>query len=169
MTEQLPPTSAGSDEAAAHEPRLTATVNGTIVAAGVLAVAAADKDPSALDAAWYALATVIVFWLAHGWAYGLGLRAAGRRKRHLLHGLRHELPVLEAVLPPLVALALARLFGAGHETAITIAAWVCVAELGILGADVARREQEPLVGIVVTALGCATLGLAMIALKAIVH
>ena len=168
MTEPSPaaPTTPGA--AAEHEPRLTATVNGTIVAAGVLTVAAAEPNPNAFDAAWYALATVTVFWLAHGWAHGLGMRAARRRDRHLIRGLIHELPVLRAVVPPLVALMLARLFGAEHGNAITLAAWVCVAELGLLGAGVAIREGEPASGILLTTLGCAALGAAMIGLKAIV-
>jgi hypothetical protein len=168
MTEPSPAAPTAPGAAAEHEPRLTATVNGTIVAAGVLTVSAADPAPNAFDAAWYTLATVIVFWLAHGWAHGLGMRAARRRDRHLLRGLIHELPVLRAVVPPLAALFLARLLGAEHETAITLAAWVCVGELGLLGAGVAIREGEPVLGILVTALGCATLGVAMIALKAIV-
>jgi hypothetical protein len=169
MTEPPSTAPAGPDGQAEHEPRLTATVNGTIVAAGVLAVSAADPDPNAYEAGLYALATVVVFWLAHGWAHALGLRAAGRRDRHLVRGLVHELPVLRAVVPPLVALAGARLLGAGHESAITIAAWVCVAELGALGAGVAIRERESVLGVALTALGCAALGLAMILLKAIVH
>lgn len=169
MTEPSSTALAGSGGQAEHEPRLTATVNGTIVAAGVLAVSAADPDPNAYEAGIYALSTVIVFWLAHGWAHALGLRAAGRRDRHLIRGLVHELPVLRAVVPPLVALAIARLLGAGHENAITLAAWVCVAELAALGAGVAIRERESLFGVVLTALGCAGLGLTMILLKAIVH
>jgi hypothetical protein len=43
-----------------------------------------------------------------------------------------------------------------------------VGELGLLGAGVAIREGEPVTGILLTALGCATLGVAMIGLKAIV-
>jgi hypothetical protein len=46
--------------------RLTGTVVGTIVAAGVLTVSAAAEHPVAFEAGIYAVATVLVFWLAHG-------------------------------------------------------------------------------------------------------
>lgn len=156
----------GADERAQ---RLVGTVHGTVVAAGVLAVSAAGDELDALDAGVYALATVIVFWLAHGWAHALGFRAAGRPDHGLLDGLRHQLPVLESVVPPLVALALARILGASDEDAISVAIWVCVGELALFGAGVARREGAPPHRIATTAAGCAALGLAIVALKAAVH
>jgi hypothetical protein len=115
------------------------------------------------------VATVFVLWLAHGWAHGLGRRAAGAFEHGLLHGLRHELPVLESAGVPLIALALASAAGASDENAITIAAWACVAELGVFGAGIAWREEASAVEIATTAGGCAALGLAMVALKALVH
>lgn len=149
--------------------RLVGRVNGTIVTAGVLAVASAGEDPNAFDAGLYALATVVVFWLAHGWAESLGRRAGEHPEHGFRHGLVHQLPVLESVVPPLLAIGIARLLGAGHEDAITWAAWVCVGELGLLGAAVAYRERRPPLRIASTAAGCAALGLLMILLKAIVH
>lgn len=149
--------------------RLSGTVIGTIVAAGVLAVSAADEQPDVLDAGLYCLATVFVFWLAHAWAHSLGRRAANDPDHGLVAGLRHELPVLESVVPPLAALAIASALGDSDENAITIAAWVCVAELGLFGAGIARREGASGLRVASTAAGCAALGLAMIALKAVVH
>jgi hypothetical protein len=156
-------------EAEERARRLVGTVNGTILTAGVLAVSAADEDPNAFDAGLYALATVVVFWLAHGWAHSLGRRAAEHPEHRLAHGLVDQLPVLESVVPPLVAIGIARLLGVDHEGAITWGAWVCVAELGLLGAAVAHRERRPPLRIASTAAGCAALGLLMIVLKAIVH
>lgn len=149
--------------------RLSGTVIGTIVAAGVLAVSAADEQPDAFDAGLYTLFTVIVFWLAHGWAHSLGRRVAGDDDHGTFSGLRHELPVLESVVPPLVALAIASALGDTDENAITIAAWVCVAELGLFGAGIAWREGASPLRVATTAAGCAALGLTMIALKAVVH
>lgn len=149
--------------------RLSGTVIGTIVTAGVLTVSSADEQPDALGTAVYVLATVFVFWLAHGWAHSLGRRVAGDRDRGLLAGLRHELPVLQSVVPPLVALGIASALGDSDENAITIAAWACVAELGIFGAGIAWREGAPPLRIASTGAGCAALGLAIIALKTVVH
>jgi hypothetical protein len=149
--------------------RLSGTVVGTIVAAGVLTASAADEHPQAFDVALYMVATVFVLWLAHGWAHGLGRRAAGADEHGLGVGLRHELPVLESALVPLLALALASAAGDTDENAIMIAAWACVAELGVFGAGIARREGLSTFRIATTAVGCAALGVAMIALKSFVH
>jgi hypothetical protein len=142
---------------------------GTIVAAGVLTVSGAEEHPVVLETGVYTVATVSVFWLAHGWAQSLGRRAAGVPNRRLVDGLRHELPVLESVIPPIVALTIAAILGESDATAITIAAWVCVGELGLFGALVARRERASSLRIALTAVGCAALGLTMILLKAVVH
>lgn len=157
---------------ASHEERarrLSGTVIGTIVAAGVLAVSAADEQPDAVDAGIYAFATVFVFWLAHGWAHSLGRRSAGDPDHGAVAGLRHELPVLESVGPPLAALAIATGLGDSDENAITIATWVCVAELGLFGAGIARQEGAAPLRVAATAASCAALGMTMIALKAFVH
>ncbi len=167
--EHSKPADANAKSAEERAQRLTGTVIGTIVAAGVLAVSAADEQPDAFDAGVYMVATVFVFWLAHGWAHGLGRRDAGDRGSGTIAGLRYELPVLESVLPPLAALALASALGDTDENAITIAAWVCVAELGLFGAGIARREGASPLRMASTAAGCAALGATMIALKAIVH
>ena len=149
--------------------RLVGTVHGTIVAASVLAVSAADGALGSLQVAAYVLATVVVFWFAHGWAHALGARAAGQPNHGLLDGLRDQLPVLEAVGPPLAALGVARLLGATNETAVSIAVWVCVGALTLLGAGVAHREGERPHQVVLTAAGCGALGLAMVVLKTVVH
>ena len=166
-----PPTPADA-EATSREgraQRLSGTIVGTIVAAGVLAVSGAGEQPDAFEAGLYMVATVFVFWLAHGWAHGLGRREAGHVEHGMRIGLRHELPVLESVVPPGLALAIASALGATDESAITIATWACVAELGLVGAGIARREGESALRVASTAAGCAALGAAMIALKAFVH
>jgi hypothetical protein len=149
--------------------RFSGTVVGTVVAAGVLAASAADDDPQVLDIAIYMFSTVFVLWLAHGWAHGLGRRAAGAKDHGLWVGVRHELPVLRAVIVPLLALAVASAAGASDSNAITFAAWACVLELGIFGAGIARREGLPMLRVGTTAAGCAALGVAMIGLKSFVH
>lgn len=141
---------------------------GTIVTASVLAASAAGDNPDALRVGAYALATIVVFWIAHGWARSLGARSVGDPRHRLAHGLRHELPVLESVVPPLLALGIASAAGDSDENAITIAAWVCVGELGFFGGEVAHAEGASAPRIALTAAACASLGATMIALKAIV-
>jgi hypothetical protein len=150
--------------------RLAGAIYGTIVVAGVLASSEYDDHPEALDTGSYALATVIVFWLAHAWAQTLGRRIVGRGSttQALRHSLARDWPLVQSALPPLAAMALAMLFGAADETAIDIAFWVCVASLGAWGAVVAHREQASAARTLTTAMGCALLGLLLVGLKELV-
>ena len=149
--------------------RLVGTVHGTIVGASVLAVSGGVDALSIVETGAYVLATVVVFWLAHGWGHALGFRAAGMTDHGFLRCLREQLPIVEAAVPLLVALALASALGASDNTAIDVAMAVCVGQLGLLGVGVARREGLPPHRVAATAAGCAALGLVMVALKAIVH
>jgi hypothetical protein len=150
--------------------RLIGTVHGTIVAASVLAVSGGVSSTlEAVEAGLYVLATVVVFWIAHGWGHALGFRAAGMPEHGFFKCLVDQLPIVESVVPPLVALGLAEAAGASADTAIDLAIWVCVGQLALLGVGVARREGLPPHRVATTALGCAALGMVMVALKAIVH
>jgi hypothetical protein len=166
-----------SDTASPHErlaadqraQRLVGTVHGTIVGASVLAVSGGAEDAlSPVEAGAYMLATVLVFWVAHAWGHLLGFRAA-RVERGALDCLRDQLPVVEAVFAPLAALLVAGAAGASDDNAINVAIWVCVGQLALLGVAVGWREGQSPARIALTATGCATLGIVMVALKAIVH
>jgi len=150
--------------------RLIGTVHGTIVGASVLAVSGGvSSSLEAIEAGLYVLATVVVFWIAHGWGHALGFRAAGMPEHGFFKCLRDQLPIVESVIPPLAALGLAEAVGASAETAIDVAIWVCVGQLALLGVGVAHREGLPPHRVAMTAAGCASLGMVMVALKAIVH
>ena len=138
--------------------------------AGVLAASEYDESPEAFETGLYALATVVVLWLAHAWAQTLGRRIIGvGSPRHALrHSLARDWPLVQSALPPLGAMALAGLFGASDKTAIDIAFWVCVVSLGAWGAIVAHREGASTARTLTAALGCAALGLALVVLKELV-
>lgn len=161
----------GLDPIAADEraQRLVGTVHGTIVGASVFAVSGGVDSLTPVEAGLYVLSTVVVFWFAHGWGHALGFRAAGHPEHGFFKCLRDQFPIVEAVGPPLAALAIAGAVGSDDEAAINIAMAVCVGQLGLLGVGVARREGQPPHRVAITAAGCASLGLVMVALKAIVH
>jgi hypothetical protein len=165
-------TPAGTDAISADEraQRLIGTVHGTIVGASVLAVSGGVGDAlDPVETGVYVLATVVVFWIAHAWGHVLGFRAAGVQGQGALKCLGDQLPIVEAVVAPLGALAIAGFAGASDEDAIDVAIWVCVGQLALLGVGVGRREGQPPHRIALTAAGCAALGVVMVALKAIVH
>lgn len=163
----IPPDVAESHDRAE---RLAGAIYGTIVVAGVLAASDYDEQPEAFDTGVYALCTVLVLWVAHAWAQTLGRRfVGGGGLRHALrHSLRRDWPLVQTALPPLGATALARLFGASDETAISIGFWVCLASLGAWGAIIAHRERATTARTVGAALMSAMLGLALVVLKELV-
>ena len=150
--------------------RLAGAVYGTIVVAGVLGASDYDEQPEALDTGLYAVSTVLVLWVAHSWAQTLGRRlvGGGGLGTALRHSLGRDWPLVQSVLPPLGAMALARVLGASDETAITIGFWVCVAALCTWGAAIARRERASAGRTVGAALLSGVLGLLLVALKELV-
>jgi hypothetical protein len=146
-------------------------VYGTIVAAGVLAATASDDKPDAGQTAFYLGGTVIVLWVAHAWSDALGHRAAGAdaRERRFRHWLVADRALALSALPPLFALLVAALGGASDQTAITVALYVCVVTLAVGGGVIARNEGASPGRVLLTALGTGSLGLLLVALKAVVH
>ena len=157
--------------AEARAERLAGAIYGTVVVGGVLAATTHNASPSAIDAGVYALATVVVFWLAHAWARSLGRRATGVRSLYVgaAESLAEDWPLVQSAFPPFAAIAAARLLGASHETAIDIGIWTCVAFLGGWGAVIARREGASALGIAARAAACLLLGMVLVGLKALLH
>jgi len=150
--------------------RLAGAIYGTIVVAGVLAASDYDEQPEALDTGLYAVSTVIVLWVAHAWAQTVGRRLVGGAGwgKALRHSLGRDWPLVQSVVPPLGAMALAGAFGAADETAISIGFWVCVAALGAWGAAIAHRERASAGRTVGAAFVSAVLGLLLAVLKELV-
>ena len=152
--------------------RLAGAIYGTIVTAGVL-VAAGDPsggDPvDVVDAGVYAVATTVVFWLAHGLSHVLARRAAGHPDASVRRVLRREWPMVAGTWPLLAIMAVATLLGADDQTAISAAVWGSVVVLGLLGLAIARREGASGMEAVLTVLGCAALGGLLVLLKVLVH
>lgn len=150
---------------------LADAVYGTIVAAGVLAATAPDRDPGAFDTMLYLFATVFVLWLAHAWAHTMGARAAGgpQSEHAVAHALIADRALVLSSLPPIAALAFVRLCGGSDELAIDVALGFCVALLAFAGALVARRQRAPPGRAAVMILGTGALGALLVALKVFVH
>ena len=159
-------------EIEAEAERLAGGVYGTIVAAGVL-VAAGDPGGGAavdvVDAGVYALATTVVFWLAHGLSLTLARRAAGHPEASPRLALAREWPMVAATGPLLAIMAAATIVGADDQLAISAAIWGSVAVLGLLGLTIARREEASGVQTALTVLRCAALGGLLVLLKVLVH
>ena len=81
-------------------------------------------------------ASLLADWVAH-----LGVYRTAPRGRALLHMLQSSGQILEAAVLPLIILAVAGLEGLNTSTATWVAAWVLVAELGVIALLAVRRTQ----------------------------
>lgn len=81
-------------------------------------------------------ASLLADWVAH-----LGVYRTAPRGRALLHILQSSGQIMEAAILPLVILAVAGLGAMTTYTATWVAAWVLVAELGVIALLAVRRTQ----------------------------
>jgi hypothetical protein len=165
----------------APEPRSTearpvrdvaAALYGVILAT---ALTAAYSEYSATDAGQIALAvlvTAIVFWLAHAYATVLahGLVHHGRFSHEAAaSALLQESPLLLGALPAIAALLLAPLGLLSDYHAENAAIGAGVVTLGLGGLVAGIRQQAVFGRTLAMTVASTALGLAMVALKAIVH
>ncbi len=115
---------------------------------------------------------ICLYWLAHAYADMLGHRLATHQHLStgvLLRSLRRDWAIVRGATVPLVSILVAWIAGASLEAADTIAVWACavsVVAFELLAGVRARstRRELALEGCVGTAMG-----LAILALRAIVH
>ena len=150
---------------------LSASVYGTILVSSVIVgLAGTDLTAGAMMAAL--AVTALVFALAHAWSRALA-RAADHRQAlsvgHVLDGIRHEWPMVEAVTPALIALGLAALEVYSESTGLWIAITANTVLLFAWGAILRHRAAGSALQFIAAGLTTAMLGVALVALKAIVH
>jgi hypothetical protein len=151
--------------------RLGGFIYGTIV---VLAVVAAGARLYPDDAAYVAAlvaATSAVFWLAHVYAHGLAQSFAD--DRHLsIADLRtiagREGSIVEAALPPVVALLLGAVGVLSTRAAVWTAFGLGLAVLVVLGITFARVERLGRLGTFAVVAANLALGVALVGLKLVV-
>ena len=122
---------------------VTEGIYGLILAVSVIAVSREYESTNAGTIAVTVLVTGVVFWLAHVYARILSRSMAGDRmltRSEAREVLRHDWPLVEVTIP-LVADPVARCAGPdqGH-TAIVIAVFAALLELGTSGAYAARSS-----------------------------
>jgi hypothetical protein len=150
---------------------IAGTVYGTIV---VLAVLAAGGKPFENDL-WRLVAivatTVLVLWMAHVYAHGLGesLKAARRLDAAELGSIaRRELAMPLVAVAPTAVLVLGAVGLLGGRTAVLLALAIGVAILGVQGFRYARIERFGRVGTLAAVALNTALGLTLVVLEVLV-
>jgi len=137
-----------------------------------LLAAESDLHDTYLDAFASALIATALYWLAHAYAGLLGRRLEqGERltSAALMNALRHDLGVVRGAALPLAVLAITWVSGVDQQTGVAAALWSAIAFLvsfellaGIrAGAGARELALDALVG--------ATLGIAILAVKIVLH
>jgi hypothetical protein len=149
---------------------IAGTVYGTIVVMGAITAGTeGTHDPVRL--AVIVAATVVVLWLAHVYAHGIGESIArGRRldREELVSVARRELSIPLAAALPVAALALGGLEAVRDAIAVWVALGLGLATLAVQGVRYAAVEELGRVAAVVSVAVNLGLGLVIVALKVLV-
>jgi len=146
--------------------RRAAGVYGAIVTAAILAAAGDQLRTAGLAIA--VVVTLVVYWVAEGYAELLGAQVEQRKPlshRHIRAELAATWPMVGASYGPVVTLLVARLCGAPAPAAADIALGAAIVLL--VGHAWSAGRAAGLRGrqLIVTTCGAAALGLAMVVLK----
>lgn len=150
---------------------IAGTVYGTIVVLASLAAGGKAFE----DHLWHLVAivdvTVLVLWVAHVYAHGLGESLeAGRRLDAAELGTlaRRELAIPLAAVGPTAMLVLGAVGLVRGSTAVWLAIGICIAALAVQGLRYASLERLSRLGTLASVGLNLALGLAIVALKVIV-
>ena len=151
--------------------RLGGFVYGTIVVLAVVVASGKAYPDEPGRVAAIVVITTVVFWLAHVYAHALA-HSINRKAPLSLADLRrigrHEIALVQAGVPSVVALLLGAIGVLSADTSIWAAIAMGLAVLGVEGVVFARVERLGALGTVAVITGNLTLGLVLVALKVLV-
>jgi hypothetical protein len=149
----------------------TAAIYGVIVI-GALLAAESPRHESYLDTIVSAAIAAALYWFAHSYARMLGSRLrAGERLSvaALLRAFAHDWPFVRGASVPLLALLVAMALGAALTTAVTAAVWASAASIAAFELIAARRTGAAGYELALEVAVGMTMGLAILALKIVLH
>jgi hypothetical protein len=150
---------------------IAGTVYGTIVVLTAMAAGGNAFEHDLWRLAAIVLTTVLVFWMAHVYAHGLGesLQVGRRLDASELGAIaRQELAIPLAAVAPTAVLALGAVGLFSGQTSVWLAVGVGVATLGVEGLRYARVENLGRTGTLTAVVLNLALGLTIVALKVVV-
>jgi hypothetical protein len=115
---------------------------------------------------------VVLYWFAHSYADVLGLRLSEHRRldwRELWPTFIQDWAIARGAGVPLLALLVAWATGASQVTAVTAGVWAAVVSLIAFEVAAGLRSRAKPVELVFEVLVGATMGLAILALRALLH
>ena len=150
---------------------LAGSVYGTILVSSVI-VGLGQTGLTAGQMMATVAVTAMVFGLAHAWANALARSASDRQALavdHLVEGIRHEWPMMTAIAPAIVALALAAFGVYSAKSGLWVAIIANTVLLFCWGAILRHRAEGTTFEAFMAGSTTAMLGVVLVALKAFVH
>jgi hypothetical protein len=147
-------------------------IYGTILVMAVITAFSHDDSATSAELIGAVAATTIVFWVAHVYAEVLGRRLegeSGSRLANIRLALRHEWPIVEAALLPVLGLLLGVLSIVSDDTAVNVAIAAGVLELFGWGLAAGRQLGLSTTGTILAGAVNGALGLVIVGLKVLVH
>jgi hypothetical protein len=143
-----------------------------IITIGALLAAESGLHDSYVDTVASLVIAVVLYWFAHSYADVLGLRLSKQRLiswKELWETFVQDWSIVRGASAPLLALLAAWAAGASQETAVTVGVWTAVASLIVFELAAGIRSRAKPVELVLEVLVGATMGLAILALRALLH
>jgi hypothetical protein len=116
--------------------------------------------------------TVVLYWFAHAYADVLGLRLSEHRRPspvELWLAFVKDWAIVRGAAVPLLALIVTLVAGGGQATAVTVGVWTAVVSLIAFELAAGIRSHARRFELVFEILVGATMGLAILALRAVLH
>ncbi|HMT04978.1 MAG TPA: hypothetical protein PKD76_05485 [Solirubrobacterales bacterium] len=150
---------------------LSGAIYGTIVSMTVVATASKDVGLSPVEIAAWAASTGFVFWLVHVYAdvVGAGYTTLRDARKHGLHALRDEWPIVKGAMIPALAMLAAPLGLVDKESASFFAVCAGILALFATGLLIGAREGQNWGRRIMIGSVNAFFGLVILALKIFVH
>ena len=151
--------------------RLAGFTYGTIIVLSVLVAGSKAFPDDAAQIAAVVVVTSVVFWLAHVYAHGLAYSVAHDEHlsvAHLRRIARREGSIVEAAVPPLVALLLGAFGAVSTKTAVWIAFGLGLGVLAVQGVVFARVERLRWPAALLVVAANLSLGVVLVGLKLLV-
>jgi hypothetical protein len=143
-----------------------------IVAIAALLAAESGRHETYLDTIASAAIAAALYWFAHAYAELLGHRLAVEERLTvgaLAHALAQQWPIVRGAALPLAVLAIGWATGVALQSAVTAALWAAIASLVALELIAGVRARASARELVLEGCAGAAMGVAILALKIVLH
>lgn len=143
-----------------------------IITIGALLAAESGLRDSYADTVGSVSIAVVLYWFAHSYADVLGMRLSEHRLiswGELWHTFVQDWAIVRGASAPLLALLVAWAVGASQETAVAAGVWMAAASLVAFEVAAGLRSRAKPAELTLEVLVGATMGLALLVLRALLH